>query len=539
MPSVVLYAAWPYIKYNISVRTCPRHVPTGFKTGHIKPMIKRILSLSIATAAGMVLNYAAAESVTLTEAGTLKNLISTPASVTSLTVSGPLNAADFDFINRRMPKLTSVDLADASIVAYSGAAVLTGYSTSPADVLPAYALHGMGITSLVLPASVTTLGEGSLAGVAAVSLSLPGVTTVGDGAFAGAVKLETVTLSQSSAISLGQLAFAGCQSLKSVSLNTDIIPDGAFKNCTSLTSAIFPATMNDIGKEAFMGCTSLAQFAFGDALTAIGDGAFEGSGIKSVDLSGCANLASIGGWAFAKCADLTSVMLPESLTAVGKGAFFDDPSLASIDLPSGITNVEDFVLTNNAALTDGNIIPADAETIGQYAYKGMSGVTHLDIPKGITHIGDNAMEGMTSLREIDASKTSEVPTLGKEVWKDVNQPDVFLMTADSDQARLFGEAEQWKEFRIETPSGAQDIVVNDGDLMADVRVTFEGQTLVVVAADGLRDVIAGDINGVVLPASSINATRATFDTSGMGQDLYTVRVTTADGRTGSFKMLRK
>lgn len=527
------------IKSNTPVRTCPRHVPTGFKTVHIKPMIKRILSLSIATAAGMALNYVAAESVTLTEAGTLKNLISAPASVTSLTVSGPLNAADFDFINRKMPKLSVVDLADASIVAYSGTAVLTGYSTSPADELPAYALHGMGITSLVLPTSVTAIGEGSLAGISAVSLSLPGVTTVGEGAFAGAVKLESVALSQSSTITLGQQAFAGCSSLSSVSLNADIIPAGAFKNCTSLTSAAFPASLKSIGSNAFMGCTSLAQFAFGESIAEIGEGAFEGSGIKGVELSGCTALKSIGAWAFAKCPELASVTMPESLTEIGKGAFFDDPSLTSIDLPSGITNVEDFVLTNTSGVTTGNIIPADAEIIGQYAYKGMSGVTHLDLPAGLTYIGDNAMEGMVSLREIEADKTAEVPALGKEVWKDVNQPEIFLMVSDSDKAREYAAADQWKEFKIETPSGAQDIVINDSDLMADIRVSFEGQTLVVVAPDGLRTVVAGDINGVLVPASTIDATRATFDTSGMGQDLYTIKVTTADGRTGSFKMLRK
>ena len=502
-------------------------------------MIKRILSLSIATAAGMALNYVAAESVTLTEAGTLKNLISAPASVTSLTVSGPLNAADFDFINRKMPKLSVVDLADASIVAYSGTAVLTGYSTSPADELPAYALHGMGITSLVLPTSVTAIGEGSLAGISAVSLSLPGVTTVGEGAFAGAVKLESVALSQSSTITLGQQAFAGCSSLSSVSLNADIIPAGAFKNCTSLTSAAFPASLKSIGSNAFMGCTSLAQFAFGESIAEIGEGAFEGSGIKGVELSGCTALKSIGAWAFAKCPELASVTMPESLTEIGKGAFFDDPSLTSIDLPSGITNVEDFVLTNTSGVTTGNIIPADAEIIGQYAYKGMSGVTHLDLPAGLTYIGDNAMEGMVSLREIEADKTAEVPALGKEVWKDVNQPEIFLMVSDSDKAREYAAADQWKEFKIETPSGAQDIVINDSDLMADIRVSFEGQTLVVVAPDGLRTVVAGDINGVLVPASTIDATRATFDTSGMGQDLYTIKVTTADGRTGSFKMLRK
>lgn len=141
-------------------------------------MIKRILSFAVSAMAAMAVNHVAADTVELTKAGTLKDAVATPASVTSLAVSGPMNAADFDFINRSMTNLVSIDLTGANIEAYSGSPVLTGYSSSPADVLPAYALHGMKLTSVALPASVATLGEGSLAGIAATTLSLPAVTTV-------------------------------------------------------------------------------------------------------------------------------------------------------------------------------------------------------------------------------------------------------------------------------------------------------------------------------------------------------------------------
>ena len=219
-------------------------------------MIKRILSFAVSAMAAMAVNHVAADTVELTKAGTLKDAVATPASVTSLAVSGPMNAADFDFINRSMTNLVSIDLTGANIEAYSGSPVLTGYSSSPADVLPAYALHGMKLTSVALPASVATLGEGSLAGIAATTLSLPAVTTVGDGAFAGATKLASVSLA-SSDVTLGSLAFAGCSSLGSVTLAADRLPEGAFKNCTSLKSVTLSPTLESIGKDAFMGCSSL------------------------------------------------------------------------------------------------------------------------------------------------------------------------------------------------------------------------------------------------------------------------------------------
>ncbi len=324
-----------------------------------------------------------------------------------------------------------------------------------------------------------------------------------------------------------------------MTIEADRVSDGAFKNCTSLSSITLPAGLESIGKDAFMGCKSLKAFAFGASLTAIGDGAFEASGLESADMSASTSLTSVGAWAFAKCAALASVVLPESVQTVGQGAFFDDAVLASVVLPSDLKNVEDFVMTGNAALTDDGIIPANAESIGRYTYKGMSGMERIIIPAGVTSIGDNAMEGMTSLSEIDAKSLKAVPELGQDVWKDVKQPEVALLVGDAETGELFKDADQWKEFKIDIPSLSQDIVISDRDEMADVKVGFEGRILVINAASGLKDAVVGDINGVLVPASSVGEQRATFDTSGMGEDFYTVSVTTADGRRGQFKLLRK
>ena len=337
-------------------------------------MIKRILSFAVSAMAAMTVNHVAADTVELTKAGTLKDAVATPASVTSLAVSGPMNAADFDFINRSMTNLVSIDLTGANIEAYSGSPVLTGYSSSPADVLPAYALHGMKLTSVALPASVATLGEGSLAGIAATTLSLPTVTTVGEGAFAGATKLASLA---SSDVALGSLAFAGCSSLGSVTLAADRLPEGAFKNCTSLKSVTLSPALESIGKDAFMGCSSLETFDFGASLADIGDGAFEGSGLTAADMSASTSLTSVGAWAFARCGALASVIMPESVQTVGQGAFFDDASLTSVVLPDGLSTVEDYMMTGNTSLNSETLIPARAETIGRYAYKGMSSMEQM------------------------------------------------------------------------------------------------------------------------------------------------------------------
>lgn len=70
-------------------------------------------------------------------------------------------------------------------------------------------------------------------------------------------------------------AFNG-KAVKTVMLSEYIteIPDGAFKNCTSLETVIAPS-VTSIGKEAFAGCTSLKKFQISAVVTSIGKDAFQ------------------------------------------------------------------------------------------------------------------------------------------------------------------------------------------------------------------------------------------------------------------------
>ena len=61
------------------------------------------------------------------------------------------------------------------------------------------------------------------------------------------------------------------------------IGEGAFEDCTSLTSVSIPSSVTYIGETAFRGCTSLASMTIPNSVTTIGDGAFYG----------CKSLASV------------------------------------------------------------------------------------------------------------------------------------------------------------------------------------------------------------------------------------------------------
>ena len=153
-------------------------------------------------------------------------------------------------------------------------------------------------TSVSLPDTLTSLGDGAFSGCAALtSIELPNsVRTVGAQAFSGCASLKEATLS-SSLTSLGARAFLDCASLTSVAELGAIseIKDSAFSGCLALESISIPASVTKIGSGAFRRCESAFAdgLIFPAALSEIGSSAFQGCGeISSIEFTGSAPLIS-------------------------------------------------------------------------------------------------------------------------------------------------------------------------------------------------------------------------------------------------------
>ena len=125
-----------------------------------------------------------------------------------------------------------------------------------------------------------------------------------------------------SVTNIGDYAFSGCSSLSSVVIPDRVtsIGDCAFENCSSLTDIVIPDGVTNIGKCAFEGCRSLTDIVIPDGVTSIGDCAFEGCR-SLTDIVIPDGVTSIGDCAFANCFSLTGIVIPDSVTGIGKFAF--------------------------------------------------------------------------------------------------------------------------------------------------------------------------------------------------------------------------
>jgi len=273
------------------------------------------------------------------------------------------------------------------------------------------------------------------------SYTIPnGVKTIGGRAFAGCVRLTSVTMADSVTY-INNLAFSNCESLKNIAISNSLtsIGDMAFSSCFSLTSIIIPDSVISIGNYAFYYCSSLANIIISDSITNIGDEAFSYCNrLTSVTIPNSVTTISYN--AFSCCFGLENItveinneyyssqdgvlfdkyrnkiikypigntrqsyIIPDGVKIIGKSSFFGCYNLTNIIIPESVTNIEDNAFEYCESLT--NItIPNSVTRIGNDAFFGCSSLTSVIISDGLTSIDDGVFCGCTSLTSITIPKS--------------------------------------------------------------------------------------------------------------------------------------
>lgn len=148
-------------------------------------------------------------------------------------------------------------------------------------------------TKLIVP---TEIGKGKITSIAAFAFSpnasriqnsatrklirsviIPeGITEIGDHAFDGCCKLETVELPQSLTC-IGAYAFYNCSKLSKITLpkNLTQIAESAFSDCCSLSKITVPEKVEELGDNSFAGCSGLSEIRLSNGSIIIGKNALE------------------------------------------------------------------------------------------------------------------------------------------------------------------------------------------------------------------------------------------------------------------------
>ena len=388
--------------------------------------------------------------IKLKEAGTLPNkiAISEMYKITNLKIIGEINGTDWNMIREMAGRnyqesstegnLSVLDLSEAKIVAggddYYYDNLFNNKVYTSNDEIGEYAFaYCSGLTSLTLPAGITSIGRSAFVGCSGLtSLTLPAGIT-----------------------SIDSYAFYSCSGLMSLTLPTGITSIGeyAFMGCSGLTSLTLPASITSIGEYAFDKCSGLTSLTLPVGITSISNGAFMGcSGLTSLTLH--AGITSIGISAFAYCSGLTSLTLPAGITSIGRSAFVGCSGLTSLTLPAGITSIGDVAFSGCSGLTS-LILPASITSIGSYAFSSCSGLTSIYVYPDI------------------------VPKMGSDVFYDVDKKNCTLYVPQGTKQDYF-LADIWGDFEniVEYDPTGIDKTTTSTDVEEVSRYSVNGQRLV-------------------------------------------------------------
>lgn len=245
-------------------------------------------------------------------------------------------------------------------------------------------------------------------------LVLPGtITYIGEGAFSGCSRLKTVQFAKKyTSLVIGKNAF-GDNSISSMVFpeGTTELKENAAGNAKTVT---IPATVKKIGsgvvhagiqkvtiqsknknykmkagilytknEKKLVGVSGKAgkDIKISDKTTAIGEKAFSGTSVKTVALN--SKITNISKGAFYNCKNLVSVSKMENVTTIGYAAFAQCPKLTGIGSDKKLTKIERAAFWGDSKLTFD--IPVTLSDIDSYAFSGTVADTRLNLTVAQNH----------------------------------------------------------------------------------------------------------------------------------------------------------
>ena len=310
------------------------------------------------------------------------------------------------------------------------------------------------LRSVVIPTNVTTVGYSAFkrcSSLTTVTFEKESqLKTIGGdyyyGAFSDCTALTSIEI-PASVETIGNTAFSDCSSLATVTFEKGsrlkTIGNNAYYRCTSLTSIEIPASVETIEKKAFMHCSSLATVTFekGSQLKTIAGDSYDGAfsdctALTSIEIP--ASVETIEATAFKRCSKLATVTFEKGsqLKTIGGGysssshfgtysdyygAFSDCSSLTSIEIPASVETIEATAFSDCSKLATVTFEKGSLLKIigGGYsssyyygAFLGCSSLTSIEIPASVETIEATAFKRCSKLTTVTFEKGSQLKIIG-------------------------------------------------------------------------------------------------------------------------------
>ncbi len=292
-----------------------------------------------------------------------------------------------------------------------------------------------GLTSVVIPNSVTTIGTYAFEGCSGLtSIVIPNsVTSIGAGAFSFCSGLTSIVVESGNSVYDSR---ENCNAIIETSSNNMI------RGCKN---TMIPSTVTRIGSEAFCGC----------------------NGLTSVNIP--SSVTSIGVSAFHDCSGLTSVVIPSSVTSIGIGAF---------QYCSGLTSIISYI--------------TDVFKTGTVAFYGCDNAT-LYVPKGLVNTYQSTVD-WNSIKKIEEIRIPLAMSCNNKGKVKIN--DGVQFTNDMGKVNVYDGADNTFVFTPEENCELEQVLIDGVDVTKSAKnnqlitKVHEGSKMIVTFSKS-----SGDMNG--------------------------------------------
>lgn len=348
------------------------------------------------------------------------------------------------------------------------------YKRTPVTAIGEFAFIYMGIESITIPDTITTIGMGAFRGciqLKSIDFS-SNLKTIGYGAFASCYKLTKVVLPEG-LTTIEDEAFYSCPSLISITIPSTLTTfedNFVFYDCRKLIEIINLSNVDiaDIIKttdhsnsealEIHTGESKLVEsgdYLFytttgknwlmaytGDDVNITLPGSYNGRNyyvhpyaffelndkLLSITMENDENaVIALDDNAFAYCRIMKTVSISNNVLSIGTDIFEGCEQLTSVSVDSGNESYSStgncLVWKDRKMLLKGfndSVIPNDGsvEIIYYDAFYGCEEITQVVIPEGVTTIGSRAFYGCTSLQQVVIPST--IQTIGEDAFANTN-----------------------------------------------------------------------------------------------------------------------
>ena len=342
-----------------------------------------------------------------------------------------------------------------------------------------------GLTTVDIPETVTTIGDGAFQCHGLTYLHIPAsVTEMGNSAIGGCPELETITVAEGNThfgvfdgvlMDKAQTRLivypAQLEGKKyTVPATVTTIDGKAFRNLAFLTSLTIPASVSELPRELFYKATSLAEINIDPANTAycseegvVYTAAMDTlvvypAGKKSKDYTPNTAVKTIGEEAFGYATHLEAVTIPDGVTTIGSAAFTNCTSLRHVSFSESVTTI-DMNAFGYCDTLETIVLPphlTEVESALFYKCKNLRSVT---LPAEVTSIGMVAFTQCNKLEEITCLATTP-PTAAATAFLMLPTAQISLYVPE-ESVELYKATAIWKDFNVQPVTKIEHFRIGD------------------------------------------------------------------------------